>query len=172
MECFSKKRTAMIQISICREFQCSILLTAQGRSCPRPPSDGHDWKWPQLWSTRCTTSTAPLTFPPLSQPPRRSVYTKVLLSRCVSDPLCHARPTSTSTSTDVTSLFRAPTLLVKQAKTVDTVRRSLSKQYTLFHNIPRGKLCHFRSGFDGREKRRKHFFGRKTWDLLLSRWIR
>lgn len=109
---------------------------------------------------------APLTFPPLSQPPRRSVYTKVLLSRCVSDPLCHARPTSTST--DVTSLFRAPTLLVKQAKTVDTVSRSLSKQY----NIPRGKLCHFRSGFDRREKRRKHVFGRKTWDLLLSRWVR
>lgn len=62
MECFSKKRTAMIQISICREFQCSILLPPQGRSCPRPPSDGHEWKWPQLWSTRCTTSTAH--FPP------------------------------------------------------------------------------------------------------------
>lgn len=38
MECFSKKRTAMIQISICCEFQCSILLPSQGRSCPRPPS--------------------------------------------------------------------------------------------------------------------------------------
>lgn len=158
MECFSKNRTAMIQISICREFQCS-------RTQLSAPTIGSD-----LSSDPPAAQQAPLTFPPLSQPPRRSVYTKVLLSRCVSDPLCHARPTSTST--DVTSLFRAPTLLVKQAKTVNTVRRSLSKQYTPLHNIPRGKLCHFRSGFDGREKRRKHFFGRKTWDLLLSRWIR
>lgn len=153
MEWFSKKRTAMIQISICREFQCSrTQLSAPNIQTATIGSD--------LSSDPPAAQQAPLTFPPLSQPPRRSVYTKVLLSRCVSDPLCHARPTSTST--DVTSLFRAPTLLVKQAKTVDTVRRSLSKQYTPLHNTPSDKLCHFRSGFDGREKRRKHFFGRKT----------
>lgn len=146
---------SMIQISICREFQCSILLPSQGRSCPRPPS-----RRPRLEVTSALSDPPAAQQAPLTFPPRRSVYTKVLLSRCVSDPLCHARPTSTST--DVTSLFRAPTLLVKQAKTVDTVRRSLSKQYTLLHNIPRGKLCHFRSMFNGREKRRKHFFGRKT----------
>lgn len=98
---------------------------------------------------------APLTFPPLSQPPRRSVYTKVLLSRCVSDPLCHARPTRRPRP-PMSRRFSEP------LHSVDTVRRSLSKQYTLLHNITRGKLCHFRSGFDGREKRRKHFFGRKT----------
>lgn len=111
MEWFSKKRTAMIQISICREFQCSLLKDAVVRA---QHPDGHDWKWPQLWSTRCTTSTAHF-------PPSESATSAIRLHKGPSLALRQwpalPRPAdATSTSTDVTSLFRAPTCLRNKRK--------------------------------------------------------
>lgn len=149
-----KRIIVMIEISICQEFQYSPSRT----ELSAPTTIGSD-----LTSDPPAAPTNTAHFPPpLSHPPRRSVYTKVLLSRCVSDPLSHARPTSAWRRVACPS----PYTPCETGEMRRYSERWFFEQYTPLHNILRG-WCHFRFRvWRERGKTCKHVSG-NVWSHIL-----